>query len=225
VNPEPFFAVLDWIEHYAADLERIGGNPPSPRWDQDWFPRLDAAAAYALVRSKPPRRIVEVGSGHSTRFMARAVKDAGLATRITAIDPEPRAKINGLDIEYLQSRVQDAAIPALEPNDVLFIDSSHQNKADSDVELLFNKVIPFLPAGVRVHVHDIFLPDDYPEQWAWRKYNEQAAVAALLQAGWRADFSSHWVVSRRADLVRRGVLGRLPLVDGALESSLWLTKN
>jgi hypothetical protein len=197
VNPEPFFAVLDWIEHYAADLERIGGNPPSPRWDQDWFPRLDAAAAYALVRSKPPRRIVEVGSGHSTRFMARAVKDAGLATRITAIDPEPRAKINGLDIEYLQSRVQDAAIPALEPNDILFIDSSHQNKAGSDVELLFNKVIPLLPS----------------------------AVAALLQAGWRADFSSHWVVSRRADLVRRGVLGRLPLVDGALESSLWLTKN
>jgi len=52
VNPEPFFAVLDRIDSYAADLAAIGGAPPpAPRWDQDWFPRLDAAAAYATVRA------------------------------------------------------------------------------------------------------------------------------------------------------------------------------
>jgi hypothetical protein len=229
VNPEPFFAVLDCIEQYGSDLEALGADaPPAPRWDQDWFPRLDAAAAYALVRSKPAQRIVEVGSGHSTRFIARAVKDGGLATRITAIDPEPRARIAGLDVVFIEKPVQqvdERAFAILETGDILFIDSSHQLKAGSDVELLFNKIIPCLPSGVRIHVHDVFLPDDYPRQWAWRKYNEQAAVSALLQAGCRADFSSHWVVSRRDDLVRRGVLGRLPLVDGALESSLWLTKN
>jgi hypothetical protein len=160
--------------------------------------------------------------------MARAVKDGGLATRITAIDPEPRARIAGLDVVFIEKQVQhvdEREFAILEAGDILFIDSSHQLKAGSDVELLFNKVIPHLPRGVRIHVHDIFLPDEYPEQWAWRKYNEQAAVSALLQAGCHADFSSHWVVSRRDDLLRRGVLGRLPLVDGALESSLWLTKN
>ena len=233
MNPGPFFPVLDQIEQYGRDLEAIGGaagdhRPPAPRWDQDWFPRLDAAAAYALVRSKPPRRIVEVGSGHSTRFLARAVADGGLATRITAIDPEPRARIAGLDVDFLEAPVQEVAegpIAALQPGDILFIDSSHQVRAGNDLDFLLNRVLPKLPAGVRLHFHDIFLPDDYPEQWAWRKYNEQAAVAALLHAGCRADFSSHWVVSRRDDLVRRGVLGRLPLVDGALESSLWLTKN
>ena len=232
MNPEPFFAVLDQIEQFGKDLEAIGGadgehRPPAPRWDQDWFPRLDAAAAYALVRSKPPQRIVEVGSGHSTRFMARAVADGGLATRITAIDPEPRARIAGLDVDFLKLPVQEVAegpIAALQPGDILFIDSSHQVRAGNDLDFLLNRVLPKLPAGVRLHFHDIFLPDEYPAHWAWRRYNEQNFIKNLLPH-YAVAFSSHWVVSRRDDLVRRGVLRRLPLVDGALESSLWLTKN
>ena len=226
MNPEPFFAVLDSIESYAAELEAIGEDaPPAPRWDQDWFPRLDAAAAYAMVRKEPPRRIIEVGSGHSTRFLCRAVADGKLATRITAIDPEPRAQIDGLNVEYLPRRVQDVAtdfFKDLQPGDILFIDSSHQVKPGSDVEFLVDKVLPKLPAGVRLHFHDIFLPDDYPAHWTWRKYNEQAAVAALIERGYWCEFSSHWIASRRAGLTERGVIGRLPLVRGALESSLWL---
>ena len=31
-----------------------------------------------MVRERQPRRIVEVGSDHSTRFMAEAVKDGAL---------------------------------------------------------------------------------------------------------------------------------------------------
>ena len=86
------------------------------------------------------------------------------------------------------------------------------------------KVIPRLAGGIRVHFHDVFLPDAYPAHWAWRRYNEQAAVAALLRREFACDFSSHWIVSRRPDLVARGVLGRLPLVAGAIESSFWLRK-
>ena len=85
-------------------------------------------------------------------------------------------------------------------------------------------MIPRLPAGVRVHFHDIFLPDDYPGQWAWRRYNEQAAVASLIENNlFRVDFSSHVTVSRSPEKIA-GVLARLPLVPGAIESSLWLTK-
>jgi hypothetical protein len=215
---------LRWIEKYAAELEAIGSlPPPAPRWNQDWFPRLDAAAAYAMVRETKPRRIVEVGSGHSTRFMARAVADGGLETGITAIDPEPRASLSGLKIEWISSPVQQVkAFPPLGAGDILFIDSSHQLKPGSDVEFLLGEVLPRLPAGVRVHFHDIFLPDDYPGHWAWRRYNEQAAVASLVQNGLlRVDFSSH--AASRQPL--SGVLARLPLVPGALESSLWLTRN
>ncbi|HSA88433.1 MAG TPA: class I SAM-dependent methyltransferase [Burkholderiales bacterium] len=218
---------MQWIESYAADLEAIGSDPPpAPRWNQDWFPRLDAAAAYATVRTLKPRRIVEVGSGHSTRFLARAVADGGLATRITAIDPEPRASIEKLPVEWLCMPVQRvAAFPALGEGDILFIDSSHQLKPGSDVDFLLNAVLPLLPSGVRVHFHDIFLPDDYPEHWAWRRYNEQPAVAFLIKKNlFKVDFASHATVAHHPEKIG-GVLARLPLVPGAIESSLWLTRN
>ena len=155
-------SLLKLIEGYAAELESIGGAPPpAPRWDQDWFPRLDAAAAYAMVRSLRPRRIVEVGSGHSTRFLCRAVADGQLDTRIIAIDPRPRANIQGLKVEWMKLPVQQVdPFPALEDNDILFIDSSHQVRPGNDLDFLLNRVIPRLPRGVRVHFHDIFLPDD-----------------------------------------------------------------
>jgi hypothetical protein len=215
--------LLKLIESFSVALEAIGSDPPpAPRWNQDWFPRLDAAAAYAVVRSTRPKRIVEVGSGHSTRFLARAVRDGALDTRITAIDPEPRASLEGLEVEWLKLPVQRVAVfPALGPGDILFIDSSHQLKPGSDVDFLLNAVLPLLPAGVRVHFHDIFLPHDYPEDWAWRRYNEQPAVASLIRSGvLRVDFSSHAFTQKSL----QGVLARLPLLPGALESSLWLTK-
>ncbi len=219
--------MLKLIEQYASALEAIGSEPPpAPRWNQDWFPRLDAAAAYAMVRSTRPKRIVEVGSGHSTRFLARAVADGQLATRITAIDPQPRASIEGLAVEWIRTPVQRvAAFPPLGAGDILFIDSSHQLKPGSDVEFLLNAVLPLLPAGVRVHFHDIFLPDEYPQQWTWRRYNEQAAVASLIEKNiLNVDFASHATVTRQPEKIQ-GVLARLPLVEGALESSLWLTRN
>jgi predicted O-methyltransferase YrrM len=216
--------VLAWIEDVASDLENIGADtPPAPRWKQDWFPRLDAAAAYAIVRKTHPRRIVEVGSGHSTRFLARAVADGRLDTRITAIDPQPRASLHGLAVTRLNVPVQ-AAGPAvfdeLQDGDILFIDSSHQVKPGSDVEFLLERVLPRLARGVRAHFHDIFLPDDYPADWAWRRYNEQQAVARLLADGYRQEFSSH----QAGKGALNGVLARLPLMPGALESSLWLRK-
>jgi len=218
-------AVLDWIEELAADLEAIGADrPPQPRWNQDWFPRLDAAAAYAIVRGTRPRRIVEVGSGHSTRFLARAVADGRLGTTLTCIDPEPRATIAGLPLRLIRSPVQSAPLSLfeeLERDDILFIDSSHQVKAGSDLEFLLERVLPRLAGGVRLHFHDIFLPDPYPEMWAWRRYNEQDAIARLIAEGYAQEFSSHQAQKRSLD----GVLGRLPLVPGALESSLWLAKR
>jgi len=214
--------VLDWIERYAPDLERLGAEPPpAPRWTQDWFPRLDAAAAYAIVRATVPRRIIEVGSGHSTRFLARAIRDGALSTRFTAIDPAPRAKLEGLAVSWLPQPVQSVPRPvflALEPGDILFIDSSHQLKPGSDVEFLLG-LLPMLASGVRVHFHDIFLPDDYPPAWTWRRYNEQHAVENLLGRGFVLEFSSHQTLEAGPP---SGVLARLPLVAGAFESSFWL---
>jgi predicted O-methyltransferase YrrM len=225
-----FAAVLDMIESHGAALRAIGNAPaPAPRWTQDWFPRLDAAVAYALVRHHRPARIVEVGSGHSTRFLARAVADEGLDTAITAIDPAPRATLEGLGINFLRQTLQHAGtapIAALAAGDMLFIDSSHILMPGSDVDVLFNRVMPGLPPGVFVHIHDIFLPDDYPPEWDWRGYNEQLGVTSLLTGGgYEPLFSSRYAATRMVERVERGVLGTLPLSKGAWETSLWLRKS
>jgi predicted O-methyltransferase YrrM len=198
--------------------------PPAPRFAQDWFPRLDAAIAYALVRSRQPRRIVEVGSGHSTRFLVRAIADEGLATVLTAIDPAPRAALAGLAVEWRRQPVQvagAASFAGLGAGDILFIDSSHVLMPGSDVDFLLNEVWPRLPSGVLVHIHDIFLPDAYPDSWSWRGYNEQNAVALLLGRA-RLLWSSHWVATRLAATVTEAGLDALPLWPGAHETSLWL---
>jgi hypothetical protein len=224
-----FLELLDAMDRFAPALLAIGEErPPAPRWRQDWFPRLDAAAAYTLVCIRAPSLLVEMGSGHSTRWFARAAADAGHATRIVAVDPEPRAALEGLDAELVRATVQAAGekpYAALGTQDVLSIDGSHVLMPGTDVDYAFNRVLPLLPAGVFVHVHDIFLPDCYPSEWAWRGYNEQLAVATLLQGrGWRILWSSHWVATRLTDRLARSVVASLPLLPGAHESSLWLEK-
>jgi len=226
---EPAFReTLGLIDGAGDALLALNGPAPRPRWDQDWFPRADGAAAYALVRHHKPARIVEVGSGHSTRFLAQAAADGGFACAITAIDPAPRAAIDALPVTCVRKAVQaagEAAFAALGPGDVLFVDSSHILMPGTDVDILFNRVLPELPAGVLVHIHDILLPDDYPEDWAWRGYNEQLAVAALLQGGGYAPlWASHYAATRMTEAFQGSVLGRLPLKGGAVETSLWLRK-
>jgi hypothetical protein len=222
-------AQLAGLQDFRADLLRIGAEPkPAPRWGQDWFPRLDAAIAYSLVRRHRPDLIVEIGSGHSTRFLARAVQDGGLATRILAVDPAPRAALCGLPVEWLAAAVPavgHAPFEGLRAGDMLFVDSSHILMPGSDVDFVLNEILPLLPAGVFVHFHDVFLPDDYPRSWAWRGYNEQAAIAPLLHAGWQALFASRYVVTRLGAAVDRSVAAELPLPAGAFESSLWLQRG
>ncbi|MSP82248.1 MAG: class I SAM-dependent methyltransferase [Alphaproteobacteria bacterium] len=227
---EVFRATLARLEDFTADLGRIGADPPpAPRWAQDWFPRLDSAILYGMVRAACPRRIVEVGAGHSTRFIARALADGKLDALVTVIDPGPRARLAGLAVEHIARDVllvDDAPFAALAAGDILVIDSSHVLMPGTDVDRLFNRVMPALPSGVLVHVHDVFLPDDYPPDWAWRGYNEQLAVAALLAGGaWQPLFASHYVASRHPDWLAAGIVGRLPLAPGARETSLWLRKR
>jgi len=224
---ETFLAALDG---FADALQAIGPDtPPQPRWNQGWFPRLDGAAAYTMVRIGRPARIIEIGSGHSTRFMARAVADGKLDTQITAIDPAPRAAIADLGVTHIAATLHDvdtSVFAALAPGDILFIDSSHILMPGTDVDYLLNTVWPALPPGVVVHIHDMLLPDGYPAAWSWRGYNEQSAVAPLMNSGdAKLLFASHYAASRMAESVATTVVGRLPLIDGALETSLWIEKS
>jgi hypothetical protein len=220
-------AMLDRIEAAVARIGAADGPPPEPRWGQSWFPRLDAAAAYALVLAARPARIVEVGSGHSTRFLARAARDAGAGTRITCIDPAPRARLDGLGVEWRREALGPGHLPlfaGLGAGDMAFFDSSHLLWPGTDVDMMLNRILPALGPGVLVHIHDVFLPDPYPEEWAWRGYTEQLGLAGYLTSpGWEVIWASHYAVTRMG-VAERSAIAWLPLIDGARESSLWLRR-
>ncbi|MBM3489699.1 MAG: class I SAM-dependent methyltransferase [Alphaproteobacteria bacterium] len=223
-------ARLAAVEGYGIDLAAIAGPAPEPRFDQDWFPTLDAAMLYTLVREQRPARIVEVGSGHSTRFLVRAARDGGLTrTAIEAIDPAPRADLAGLPVTLHRRTLGEADLPrlaSLSAGDMLVIDSSHILMPGSDVDLLLSRLLPELASGVFVHLHDVFLPDDYPAAWWWRGYNEQNAILPMLLAGnWRVEFASHYLLTRAGEAVQRSVVARLPAKPGAHAASLWLRKT
>lgn len=217
-----FTALIDLIDGQANALLGLNGL-----LNQAWFPALDAAAAYTLVRDRKPLHIVEVGSGHSTRILARALCGVG---EILAIDPAPRADIAGLPgVEIVPTTLQNASLDIfdrLRTGDMLFIDSSHILMPGSDVDLLFNRVLPRLPSGVLVHIHDIFLPFDYPAIWGWRNYNEQQGVAPLLTTGaYTPLFSSVWAERELRDRIAESVVANLPQPSSAMATSLWLEKR
>ncbi|MGB0553283.1 MAG: class I SAM-dependent methyltransferase [Alphaproteobacteria bacterium] len=183
---------------------------------------MDAFTAYVMVRRAQSVRIVEVGAGHSTQFLARAIRDGHLMTRLTSIDPQLQATLSGFDV--LTKPLQDIPLSlfgSLGLGDILFVDSSHVLAPGSDVELLMGHILPPLPNGLLVHFHDILLPNDYPSDWAHRRYNEQSAVAGLLSRGdWQIKFSSAHAVRRKGEAIAQSVAGELRLSAGARESSL-----
>ena len=210
------------IDALADDWRQLKGPPPEPRFDQTWFPRLDAAALYAAVRRFRPARIVEVGSGHSTRFIVRAVRDGGLAAEVTAIDPQPRADIAGLPLTLHRATLQETGLAPFEnlsAGDLVFVDSSHVLMPGTDVDLILNQVLPGLPAGVLVGFHDIFLPAPYPDAWPFDVYNEQNALGPLIRSA-ELVFASHYVVSEMAAAFEASRIGREPIEEGARESLL-----
>lgn len=215
--------VLDQIDAAAPELTALDGPPPLPRWGQSWFPRLDGAAASVLVRQAAPRRILEVGSGHSTRFLAHAAPEG---CEITCIDPEPRAALAGLDLTWKREVLDARHIPlfaALEAGDVAFFDSSHVLWPGSDVDMILNRILPVLRPGVLIHIHDVFLPDPYPDAWAWRGYTEHNGLSGWLHGGCEIVFASHYAATRLGAAERPGP-SALSFPKDAFETSLWLRR-
>jgi hypothetical protein len=155
----------------------------------NYFGSPDAEVAYALAKQLRPGRIVEVGSGNSTRLFREAIRAERLHTELVSIDPFPRVDIETTSDRIFKSRLEQ--LPAsflpglLSPGDFLFIDSSHEIRVGNDVLNLLLNVLPSLRCGVVIHLHDIFLPYDYPSEWIidrkWDQFKEQYLVQALLQ--------------------------------------------
>ncbi len=174
------------LEAKLAGIPREQSDARSPFWSNGWLPPLDAVALYGLLAQRKPRLYLEVGSGNSTKFARRAVEDQSLPTQIVSVDPQPRAEIDRLCDRQVRQPLQAADLALfdeLRAGDVLFLDCSHVLLTNSDVAVAFLEILPRLPAGVLVQVHDVFLPYDYPPRWTHHYWNEQYLLAFALLAG------------------------------------------
>jgi len=182
---------LEETPSFADSLSRFSFAAPADDavyyWGNEQFSHSDASLYYSLIRRFRPQRIVEVGAGHSTKLAYEAIQDNGTG-RIQCIDPNPPAWLTSLGglVEVIARPVQespDSMFMDLGPSDILFIDGSHISKTGSDVNHLFLRILPKLPKGVLVHVHDICLPFEYQRVWSedyLSYWNEQYVLAALL---------------------------------------------
>lgn len=178
--PERQLALLGELEEWRAEYDSL---PRSPEESEDgfylhntFFGAVDAEVYYALVRRFKPSRIFEIGSGFSTFVAARACaaneRETGHACTLLALEPYPSALLQECPPEQLtrleRVRLQEVPLDTfaqLERDDILFIDSSHVAATGSDVCVALLEVVPRLAPGVLVHVHDVFLPAEYPSKW------------------------------------------------------------
>jgi hypothetical protein len=176
-----FCALKDHLTKIAYELP---GDAVEPCWmPHRFFSSLDAVALYGMLVEFRPKRMMEVGSGDSTKFARRAIRDQGLRTHLTSIDPQPRASIDQLCDHVIRQPLEEvdtAVFEQLQAGDFLFIDSSHRTFTNSDVTILFMNLLPRLAEGVVVHLHDIFWPFDYPPEWNDRYYSEQYLLGTYL---------------------------------------------
>ena len=200
-------------------------------YQNDQYPVLDAQFLYAALCHYKPKRVFEVGSGFSSLVTAdvnRRVLNNSIDFR--CLEPYPRQfLIDGVDgiTKLVQTKIEDMDLSyfdELVENDILFIDSTHVSKVGSDVNYLFFEVIPRLKKGVIVHIHDIFLPDEYPKKWVieeGRNWNEQYLLRAFLQfnSNWKIIWAASYMGTRHLQAVQ-ATFPDYPKLGGG--GSLWM---
>jgi len=210
---------IDWnsegqrafLRDVLAGQERLALRPDGDPEDGEYFasngqyPPLDAWILEGVLRHLRPARMIEVGSGFSSLVTARVNREQlGGELHFTCIEPHPRGFLQrGVDgiTELVAEKVEDvelARFEELRAGDVLFIDTSHVVRTGGDVVWLYGRVLPRLRSGVLVHIHDVFLPGDYPEQWVaegWG-WNENYLVEAFLQfnSGYEVLLAAQWAL-------------------------------
>lgn len=219
------------LEVYLPELIRLKEhNSYRASFDQSWFPSLDASILYAFLRAAKPKRVIEVGSGHSTRFVLSALDKNNQACQLDLVDPVPRKEIlqsqnKKVIVSFHQDIMQNQDLrlfTTLGEGDFLLIDSSHLCLPGSDVDVILSEILPLLAKGVYIHFHDIFLPNAYPAEWTWRGYNEQQAIVPLLfDSRFTFLWASHYVLDQKKILLPKAFLEHFPSVDGTYPSSLW----
>jgi predicted O-methyltransferase YrrM len=203
---------------FAAELADLPRQPTGTldfHLDNDAFVAGDAEYWYQLLRATKPRRIFEIGSGHSTRMAIRALarnraEDPEYSCRHVCIEPYEMPWLEQAGVEVVRSKVETldvAFFSELEAGDILFIDSSHIIRPQGDVLFEYLELLPTLRPGVIVHVHDIFSPRNYLESWlveGVKFWNEQYLLEAFLthNSDWKIIGALNWLHHNHSDALK-----------------------
>jgi predicted O-methyltransferase YrrM len=185
---DQFVAYYEEMSFQAQKVEGLRYYFENPAYSYS-----DAILLHCMIRFLKPKRIIEVGSGFSSCLILDTNElFFGGSIMTTFIEPYPEllmSLVKEMDknkIKMIPSRLQDIDLgefEALQANDILFIDSTHVSKINSDVNRIFFDILPRLSSGVHVHFHDIFFPFEYPKDWIYegRAWNEAYILRAFLQ--------------------------------------------
>lgn len=175
---------LNWfkkIYKYNQEYSKIYKN-------SDFEVNGDGAILYGVIRNLKPNKIIEIGSGYSTYVSLKALEKNNNG-KIYAIEPYPSKFLNSLSDEKLVlidkkvELVDKSIFSNLKYGDILFIDSSHIVKFGNDVSFIYLELLPAIPKGVYIHIHDIPFPLNYPKEWLDKHkffWNEQYLLHMFL---------------------------------------------
>jgi hypothetical protein len=227
---------------YADELRKFPDRRPSNAslafyYENPAFTYGDAEYLYSIIRSLKPARIIEVGSGYSTLMAIEAIKanlqeNSEYRCKHICIEPYEMPWLESSGVEVLRTKVEDIPVEyfqQMQPNDILFIDSSHMIRPQGDVLYEFLELLPTLPSGVIVHIHDIFTPFDYPEDWVKghvRLWNEQYLLEAFLSFNkeFRVIGALSWLKHYHQAEIERA-LPCLETHTEAMPGSFWIARN
>ena len=180
--------------HFNEEIIKISNLPESElnfSFIKSPFGYGDAEYFYNIIRSIKPKKIIEIGSGHSSLIVQHALVNNGKENNTDlcehiCIEPFENFWLEKLPIKVLRKLVEEVDLnifKELNENDILFIDSSHVIRPQGDVLHEILQLLPILKKGVLVHFHDIFTPKDYPSNWLIKGtlfWNEQYLLESFL---------------------------------------------
>lgn len=225
---DEILTLLPQFTERFATFRTSGLNDVGYEFGNGYFSSPDAEVLYTVVMTSRPQRISEIGCGNSTKIVRQAINDGGFQCHHRCIDPFPRQEISALADQVIRQKIEtidpSELASELQAGDILFIDTSHEVTPSNDVAYIYGRLLPQIRAGVVVHIHDIFLPYEYPLRWVkdlGLSWGEQYIVQAMLTAGdqWEVLWPGYYLQRMLSDFPTH-----FPNIRGGNAQSLWMRR-
>lgn len=214
------FLNKEYLDEFKKNISSIASNK--------MFCGFDAFVYSEIIRNFNPKKIIEIGAGYST-FVA--LDNINKNAIINCIEPYPSEFLKKLVTDNkekvlltekkIQDFYQDEVFSSLEPNDILFIDSTHVVLIGGDLPVIFLRILPKIKKGVLIHFHDVSIPYEYPRKLVYKSgrfYNELYMVGNLVT---NCDYS--FIFGSYHFLLEKKLLNENDIYNFGL--SVWLRKN